>query len=90
VEEKNQALRLAAPTVNTPLLMSVPELLAEKPVATVQRTSPPVAAIPSEASRLSERLPDPEKFKGDRKDLRRFVSQIHEKLNTNRDRFPTP
>jgi hypothetical protein len=35
VEEKNQALRLAAPTVNTPLLMSVPELLAEKPVATV-------------------------------------------------------
>jgi hypothetical protein len=90
VEEKNQALRLAAPTVNTPLSMSVPELLAEKPVAAVQRTSPPVAAIPSEASRLSERLPDPEKFKGDRKDLRRFVSQIHEKLNANRDRFPTP
>jgi hypothetical protein len=52
--------------------------------------SPPVTARPSEASRLSERLSDPEKFKGDRKDLRRFVSQIHEKLNTNRDRFPTP
>jgi hypothetical protein len=90
LEEKNQALRLAIPTVNTPLSTPTPELLAEKPVAAVQRTTPPVIATPSETSRLSERLPDPEKFKGDRKDLRRFVSQIHEKLNANRDRFPTP
>lgn len=39
---------------------------------------------------LSERLPDPDKFEGDRTDLRRFVSQIHEKMTNNRDRFPTP
>jgi hypothetical protein len=40
--------------------------------------------------RLSERLPDPDKFFGDRKDLRRFISQVHEKLIINCDRFPTP
>ncbi|CBF82237.1 hypothetical protein AN5254.2 [Aspergillus nidulans FGSC A4] len=39
---------------------------------------------------LSERLPDPDWFEGDRKDLRRFISQIHEKMNINRDCFPTP
>lgn len=44
----------------------------------------------SESSRLSEKLPDPDKFEGDRSDLRRFISQIHEKLITNFDRFPTP
>jgi hypothetical protein len=90
IEEKAQALRLTAPTVNTPLSTPIPELLAEKPVAAVPRTPPFTAATPSEASRLSERLPDPEKFEGDRKDLRRFVSQIHEKMNVNRDRYPTP
>lgn len=90
LEEKAQALRLALPTVNTSLSTPAPELLAEKPVANVPRTPPSTAAARSETSRPSERLPDPEKFEGDRKDLRRFVSQIHEKMNVNRDRFPTP
>ncbi|KKF92157.1 Retrotransposable element Tf2 155 kDa protein type 1 [Ceratocystis platani] len=39
---------------------------------------------------LSERLPDPAKFNGDKKDLRRFTSQIREKLSTNSDRFLMP
>jgi Domain of unknown function (DUF4939)/Zinc knuckle len=90
IEEKNQALRVVAPTVYTPLSTSIPDHPTERVTAPTQRTPPPVATTPSEASRLSERLPDPEKFKGDRKDLRRFVSQIHEKLSANRDRFPTP
>jgi len=47
----------------------------------------PATPLPS---RLSERLPDPDKFFGDRKDLRRFISQVHEKLIINHDRFPTP
>jgi hypothetical protein len=62
--------------VTTPTSSSTAE---ERPV-TVLDTSRP----------RSERLPDPDKFEGDRGDLRRFLSQIHEKLNTNRDRFPTP
>jgi hypothetical protein len=53
--------------------------------------TPPSATPESSGSHVrSERLPDPEKFEGDRKDLRRFVSQIKEKLNVNRDRYPTP
>ncbi|KKF92082.1 Protein FAM127C [Ceratocystis platani] len=37
---------------------------------------------------LSERLPDPDKFEGDRPDLRRFTTQIRQKMKRNRDRFP--
>ena len=48
------------------------------------------APPPAPDTRLSERLPDPDKFEGDRKDFRRFASQIHEKMTVNRDRFPTP
>lgn len=42
---------------------------------------------PPESSKLSERLPDPEKFNGDRKDLRRFTQQIYSKVTTNADRL---
>ncbi|KAG0152773.1 hypothetical protein PDIDSM_2578 [Penicillium digitatum] len=53
--------------------------------------TPPSLTPESSGSHVrSERLPDPDKFEGDRKDLRRFSSQIKEKLNINRDRFPTP
>jgi len=90
VLEKDRAVALAVPAVNTPASLSVPELRTENPAGNAARTSPPDTAAPSESSRVSERLPDPEKFNGDRKDLRRFVSQIHEKLTVNRDRFPTP
>jgi hypothetical protein len=43
----------------------------------------------SEITHQSERLPDPEKFEGKRADLRRFVSQIYEKMAVNRDRYPS-
>jgi hypothetical protein len=38
----------------------------------------------------SDKLPDPNVFAGDRKDLRRFLSQVSQKLRVNADRYPTP
>jgi len=37
----------------------------------------------------SERHPDPQTFNGDKKDLARFISQLHNKLRMNADRYPT-
>lgn len=37
----------------------------------------------------SEKLPDPEKYRGDRKTLRTFQRQLQIKLTANLDRFPT-
>ena len=54
---------------------------------TIEPTRP---MIPVTTTRLSEKLPDPDKFEGDRSDLRRFASQIHAKMIDNFDRFPTP
>ncbi len=80
LKERDKAISLATPTIDTPVFRPAPDLLAGK-----DTTSTPAP----EPSRISERLPDPEKFEGDRKDLRRFISQIHEKMKVNRDRFPT-
>lgn len=62
---------------------------AYRPDTTAPETSTPPDSRSTTSNQLSERLPDPDKFNGDRKDLRRFISQIHGKLKTNRDRFPT-
>jgi hypothetical protein len=43
----------------------------------------PPTPVPSESTRQSEKLPDPEKFNSQRSDLRRFVLQIHEKIIIN-------
>ena len=51
---------------------------------------PAPARMPSTPTERSEKLPDPDKFSGQRSDLRRFVSQIHEKMTINRDRYPNP
>lgn len=88
LKEKDEALRLATPVVNTPAQTPEPaaELRTVAPVGTPASVDPPS----SSSARLSERLPDPDRFEGDRKDLRRFISQIHEKMNVNHDRYPTP
>lgn len=88
MKERDEALRLATPMVNTPA--RTPEPAAETP--TVAPVGAPASIDPPSTSsaRLSERLPDPDRFEGDRKDLRRFTSQIHEKMNVNHDRYPTP
>jgi TolA-binding protein len=86
---ERRALDAARPTVpmprETPETSIPAELLTAAPVGT---TSPPPSRSAESAS-LTERLPDPDKFEGDRTDLRRFVSQIHSKLKANYDRFPT-
>lgn len=91
LKERDQAIALSAPVVNTPRSSPVPacEPAAEAPVAATLAAPAPSDTVSTGSARLSERLPDPDKFEGDRKDLRRFVSQIHEKMNVNRDRFPT-
>jgi hypothetical protein len=83
------AAELAIPTGNT-VPPPVPEPAAEPGVAAAMGTPPSLTPESSGSHVRSERLPDPDKFEGDRKDLRRFSSQIKEKLNINRDRFPTP
>ena len=75
--------------MNTPQSVQPAEHLAKDTVAPPAREITPPVTTPSETSRLSERLLDPEKFKGLRLDLRRFVTQIHAKLKTNSDRFIT-
>nr|CEG03375.1 unnamed protein product [Fusarium acuminatum CS5907] len=87
---ERRALDATRPTV-TPILIS-PEnsTPAEPHVAAPMGTTPPPSSRSAESASLTERLPDPDKFEGNRDDLRRFVSQIHSKLKANHDRFPTP
>ncbi len=39
---------------------------------------------------VSEKLPHPAEFSGDKKDLRRFVNQVQNKMVANADRYTTP
>lgn len=89
LKERDQAISLATPTVNIALTPNSGSR-AEEVAAPATRTSALAPAPASESSRISERLPDPEKFEGVRKDLPRFTSQVQEKLTVNRDRFPSP
>ena len=75
-KERDRAIQLATPTVSTP--MSDPVRGAEKLPDTVPGTPPTSVTASTESSRLSEKLPDPDKFEGERSALRRFVSLIHE------------
>lgn len=77
------------PAVGTPLFTTptpAAETLPVPPVGAATPTPPTSTA----SHQLSERHPDPEKFDGNREDLRRFVHQIHAKLTINADRFTTP
>lgn len=76
LKERDQALTLSAPTVNTPGSSPSParEPVAKAPVAAPMGTPASTDSVSTGPARLSERLPDPDKFEGDRKDLRRFVS----------------
>jgi hypothetical protein len=87
--ELERARVLAIPTVNTPLTSEPSTALAKEAQAPTLGTPTPPAAASTTSAHLSERLPDPDRFTGQRDDLRRFVSQIHQKMLVNRDRFPT-
>ncbi|KAH0358939.1 hypothetical protein KCU65_g10167, partial [Aureobasidium melanogenum] len=85
--EKERALEAAQPAVlpTRPAAAPAAEILSDP----AEREASPLATPPSESSRPSEKLPDPEAFKGQRSDLRRFVQQICGKMTANSDRFPT-
>ena len=85
--ERDQAIAQATPVVNTPVTTITPP--AKAFLDATARASPVTPPQSTSSSRLSERLPDPAIFEGDRKDFRRFEAKIHQKLKTNADRFPT-
>jgi len=86
--EKERAIDAAQSAV-LPARPVASGLAAEPLLGHAERETPTLATPPSESSRPSEKLPDPEVFKGQRSDLRRFVQQICGKMTANADRFPT-
>jgi len=92
LKERDQAIAAATPLVTSPRSSPIPakEPIAKAPTAATLGTHTPPDSVSASSTRLSERIPDPEKFEGDRRDLRRFVSQVYEKMKGNEDRFPTP
>jgi hypothetical protein len=82
VVSKEKATISPTTGLETPILATSTPNAQDTPTA-----GTPLASV---NTALSERLPDPDKFAGERSDLRRFVSQIREKMLVNRDRFPTP
>jgi hypothetical protein len=85
--EKEKALLAAIPTVITPETSPEPRQSTEIRVDLTEGKTPAITTTPPASSKISERLPDPEKFDGNRKDLRRFTQQIYSKLTANSDRF---
>lgn len=90
VMDKHKAINATMPTVSTPLPVPTPEPAAKSPAATPVGAPASITPPSTSSAHLSERLPDPDPFDGDRKDLRRFVTQIRGKMTVNQDRFPTP
>jgi TolA-binding protein len=87
--DRDRAVAQAIAPVSTPALAtpgSQTKDIADPPT----RTTPITAPAPSEYSVRSDKLPDPDVFVGDRKDLRRFLSQVSQKLRVNANRYPTP
>jgi hypothetical protein len=87
--DRDRAVAQAIAPVSTPAL-TTPSSQAKDVVDPPTRTTPIAAPAPSEHSMRSDKLPDPNVFTGDRKDLRRFLSQVSQKLRVNADRYPTP
>ncbi|KAH7492803.1 hypothetical protein FOMA001_g2147 [Fusarium oxysporum f. sp. matthiolae] len=87
--ELYKAQTAAFPTVASLTPTINPDPVAKDRVAeTVGAPLSPVTRSTASAQ-LSERIPDPDKFKATRADLRRFHNAITEKLTVNRDRYPT-
>jgi hypothetical protein len=87
--DRDRAIAQAIAPVSTPAF-STPGPQAKDLVDPLTRTTPVTAPAPSERSMRSDKLPDPNVFAGDRKDLRRFLSQVSQKIRVNYDRYPTP
>jgi hypothetical protein len=84
-----KAQTAALPTVASLTPLTVPDTMAKAPVVEAMGTPPTPVTRSTASAHLSERIPDPDKFEGSRADLRRFRIAITEKLDVNKDRFPT-
>ena len=84
-----EAIKAALPTVNTPAT-SDPITPDVKDNAVLHGRTPTLTSPAPESSiSRSEKIPDPEKFQGDRSQFDVFASKIREKMSVNYDRFPT-
>ena len=81
IQNLQEQLRASQPTSQTPSTASTQ--------STTQQSQAPIQANSIRVT-LSERLPDPAEFTGDRQDFERFKSQIHNKMVANLDRYTTP
>lgn len=88
--DRDRAVAQAITPVSSTPAFPVPNYIAKATVDPTTRTTPITPPAPSEHSVRSDKLPDPDVFKGDRDDLRRFLSQVSQKLRINYDRYPTP
>lgn len=84
-----KAQTAAFPTVASLTPTAIPDPVAKAPVAEAVGTPPTPITRSTASAQLSERIPDPDKFKATRADLRRFHNAITEKLTVNRDRYAT-
>jgi hypothetical protein len=84
-----RALETVLPTVHTPAA-SDPALTDVKDETVFHGRAPTLTSPAPESSiSRSEKLPDPDKFHGDRAQFDVFASKIREKMIINFDRFPT-
>jgi hypothetical protein len=88
--DRDRAVAQAITPVSSTPSFPAPNYIAKATVDPTTRTTPITPPAPSEHSVRSDKLPDPDVFKGDRHDLRRFLSQVSQKLRINYDRYPTP
>jgi hypothetical protein len=87
--DRDRAVAQDIAPVSTPTL-TTPSSQAKDVIDPPTRTTPITTPAPSEHSMRSDKLPDPYVFTGDRKDLRRFLSQVSQKLRVSANRYPTP
>jgi hypothetical protein len=72
---KERAIAASSASSTGPTIASASDSISATPTTTSSATTGPATPVTTPVlTRLSERLPDLEKFSRDRKDLRRFVS----------------
>jgi hypothetical protein len=87
--EVRRVMDSAPTTIPTPTPLATPDPPAKTSAAETLGAPLPPATQSTASTQLSERIPDPDKFKATRADLRRFRNAIMEKLAVNLDRYPT-
>ncbi|KAG9590725.1 hypothetical protein KCU77_g7838, partial [Aureobasidium melanogenum] len=84
-----EAMKIALPTVNTPATSDPTPADVKDKTVLHDRTPTLTSPAPESSISRSEKIPDPDKFQGDRSQFDVFASKIREKMSVNYDRFPT-